>query len=470
MSTSASDDATPKPAAPPAPPRRGAGRVAVLIVGCFVALLALGLLAAGAALIWADTTQRDSDGYFSTRAERFSTPTHALTHEGVDIADVSDAPDWIADRIGTVRIVASDPEGAALFVGIGPARDVARYLGGVAHDEVTDVDFDPFRSTLARTSGGAPGGPPTAQTFWATSSAGPGTRTLTWDVAGGTWSLVVMRADGTRGVVADVAVGANADWVLWLGIVLAGAGVLFGGGAAALIVAGARGSQPAVASTEAVAETPRAAEAGAPYPVQLEARLDEPLSRGLWLVKWLLALPHVVVLVFLWAAFWVVTVVAFFAILITARYPRGLFDFNLGVMRWTWRVGWYAFAGLGTDRYPPFSLAAEPDYPATLDVPYPERLSRGLVLVKSWLLAIPHLVIVGIFLGGGSPQPPGGSASAWPGLIPLLTLIAVVVLLFRGRYPRDIYELVVGLCRWVARVGAYVALMRDEYPPFRLRR
>ena len=138
-----------------------------------------------------------------------------------------------------------------------------------------------------------------------------------------------------------------------------------------------------------------------PYPVRIEGELDPNISRWLWLVKWLLAIPHFIVLAFLWLTLLVLTIVAFFAILVTGRYPRGIFDFNVGVLRWTWRVAFYSYAALGTDRYPPFTLD---DVPTTrpAHVEYPERLSRGLVLVKWWLLAIPHYIVVGILLGGGS--------------------------------------------------------------------
>ncbi len=205
------------------------------------------------------------------------------------------------------------------------------------------------------------------------------------------------------------------------------------------------------------------------YPARLTGEPDQRLSRWLWLVKWLLVLPHIFVLIFLWLALVVTTVIAWFAILITGRYPRGLFDYAVGVMRWSWRVSYYANGAFATDRYPPFTLGEEPSYPARFTVDYPATLSRGLVLVKSWLLAIPHLIIVGIFAGGWE----FGSNSDWRfaaggGLISVLTLVAAVILAVTGKYPRALYDFVMGLNRWCFRVLAYVMLLTDQYPPFRL--
>jgi hypothetical protein len=208
------------------------------------------------------------------------------------------------------------------------------------------------------------------------------------------------------------------------------------------------------------------------YPVRVRGDLDPALSRWQWLIKWILAIPHYVVLIFLHIAYAVVTVIAFFAILFTGKYPRGLFDFNVGVMRWRWRVLFYAIYALGTDRYPPFSLQPNSEYPADLEVDYPERLHRGLVLVKWWLLAIPHYLILSAFFLGGARFFANGDDD-WDGyvflpLISVLLLIALIALLFTARYPKGLYDFVIGINRWGIRVRAYASLMRDEYPPLRL--
>jgi hypothetical protein len=220
------------------------------------------------------------------------------------------------------------------------------------------------------------------------------------------------------------------------------------------------------------------------YPVRVRGDLDPALSRWQWIIKWILAIPHIVVLIFLHIAYFVVTVIAFFAILFTRRYPRSLFDFNVGVMRWSWRVRFYAFSPAGTDRYPPFSLRSDENYPADLEVDYPEELHRWLVLIKWWLLAIPQYLIVAAFAGGfwrwggGGERHPHHDGTGWGhdhwmggggiSLLAVLVLIALIGLLFTGRYLRGLFDLVMGLNRWIIRVRAYASLMRDEYPPFRL--
>ena len=366
-----------------------------------------------------------------------------------------------------------------LFIGIAPQADAQRYLSNVHHAEVTNVRFRPFGVDYRDLPGTNAPSDPSAQTFWAASSSGSGEQTITWPIQPGPWTVVLMNEDGSAGVSAQLDAGFHSDL---LAPIAAGVGV---GGLVLLLVgvpllllgaAGVGRSLPRSAETSTMRPGPEDA-ASRPMPVRVTARKGEPLSRWLWLVKWLLAIPHYLVLALLWVGFLVSTIAAGFAILFTGRYPRSLFEFNVSVLRWSWRVGFYAYSALGTDRYPPFTFAAA-DYPADLQVDYPERLSNGLVLVKWWLLAIPHYIVLAALTGGAIAVPAvwpalrGGSAAfaatSGVSLLSALVLIAAVILLFTRRYPGGLFDLVVGVDRWAYRVAVYAALMRDEYPPFRL--
>jgi Domain of unknown function (DUF4389) len=446
--------------------RTSPGAVVALVLGSLFALVALALLAGGGGVLWAVHTQRDAAGFFTTSTQRFETGTAALTHEGVKIADLP----WIAPgKIATVRVQATSATGKRIFVGIAPTARANAYLARVRHAQVRHVRYHPFRADYVPVPGEARAAPPATRHVWVASANG-GAPALQWRVESGHWSLVVMNSDASPGVAANLRFGVNIAHLGWVATGLLIGGFLVLGLAALLIFLGGRalgggGTDATGTTTRAVAPPPASVAAGASphaYPLALEARLEEPLSRWLWLVKWLLVLPHLLVLAFLWVAFVVLWLVAMLAIVFTGRYPRGIFDFNVGVLRWTWRVEYYATAAIGTDRYPPFSLGEEPDYPATLSVEYPERLSRGLALVKWWLLAIPHYLVVAVLIGGWGLR-------VWSlGLIGILTLIAGGYLLFTGRYPRTVFDFVMGLNRWAYRVCAYAALMTDEYPPFRL--
>jgi len=360
---------------------------------------------------------------------------------------------WWRGDLATIKVeVATTVPSKQVFVGVGNRSEVQSYLAGVAHDEIVELDFRPQRIVYRSIPGAAVPEPPGIQRFWQASAQGIGIQVLRWNVESGDWVLVVMNADGSRGISLTGTAGARVPWLRGVGI-----GLLVGG--AILLFLGIALVYLAIRRTD-TGSGGAGSGATVGYPLTFTGEIGEPLSPALWLVKWFLLIPHYVVLAFLWVGFCMSWLISLLAILLTGRYPRGLFAYNVGVLRWTWRVGFYSYQALGTDLYPPFTLRMG-GYPADLDVAYPERLSRGLALMKWWLLALPHYAVVGLFQGGGGQHSGGG-------LVPLLTLFAGVALLFRGQYPRGIFEFVMEMNRWTYRVAAYASLMTDRYPPFRL--
>lgn len=432
-----------------------AGKVVGLIVGSLILIIGIVLLIGGGALVGVDIGFTDEEGFLTVPPADLERDTYAVAAEAVFEGDWV----WWYRHPTTVRIQMTGERPS--FIGIAPRADLEAYLSDVSYSEIERLDFDDYRKDRVwateyedHVGANAPA-PPADQTFWHASAQGEGTQTLTWELEPGDWMLVVMNADGSRGIEVTGTVGAETPWLLAVGIGLLAAGIVVGAMGLALILVVARGARRVEPREPAEA---RPTVSGG-FPLTFKAELTEPLSPALWLVKWFLLIPHFFVLPFLWVGFAFSWIVALFAILFTGRYPRGLFDYNVGVMRWMWRVAFYSYEALGTDQYPPFTLQAG-GYPADLDVAYPERLSPGLALVKWWLLAIPHYIIVGVFQGG--------AGFYQYGLGFILTVFAAVTLLFTGKYPRDIFRLLVGMNRWTFRLFAYVALMTDEYPPFRL--
>ncbi len=203
------------------------------------------------------------------------------------------------------------------------------------------------------------------------------------------------------------------------------------------------------------------------YGIQVRATGGAPAGRWLWLVKWLLLIPHYLALLVMWVAFVALTLIAYVAVLVTGRYPRAIFAFNVGVLRWSWRVGFYGYQVLGTDRYPPFTLAEVPGYPAGLLIDGPPRMPRWQPLV-AWLFAVPHILILTATGGWRLFGDDAYANVASFGFVGIVVLIVAISLTVRGRAPRGLHDLLVGVARWSLRVVAYVALLTSQYPPFRL--
>ena len=257
-----------------------------------------------------------------------------------------------------MRIEVEGSRETPVFVGIGPSAAVAAYLDGVAQARIEDVEVDPFRVEYDFTDGADQAEPPGEQDFW--KAQGTDGEPLEWELEGGDWVVVVMNADGSSGVSVDASVAAKVDWLLPLALGLLIGGFVFVVAGSLLLVFGAIGLSRHSAARPVAAPEPAPFAGG---PVRLTGHLDDGLSRGLWLVKWLLLLPHVIVLAVLWLAVGVVSVIAWFAIVFTGRYPKAFFAFTVGVMAWTWRVGFLLLQRAGHRPVPTVQPRGPPGLP-----------------------------------------------------------------------------------------------------------
>jgi hypothetical protein len=232
-------------------PGRTSGRVALIVVGVGIGLLALAALASGAVLLGIHATQRDGDGFYATGSNPLTTSTHALVSDRLDVG--ADGPDWLfrKGRLGTIRVTATGTSAKPIFIGIAPASDAEAYLRGVATDEITDLKVDPFSVTSTRRAGSATPLRPTDQSIWAASSSGSGKQVLTWSVQKGSWDIVVMNADGTGGIHTNITVGAKLPALLWIGIGLLTIGGLLAAAAATVSYFGVRRRRPEPIATPA---------------------------------------------------------------------------------------------------------------------------------------------------------------------------------------------------------------------------
>jgi hypothetical protein len=211
-------------------------RVFLAVVGVLVAIVAIGLVAGGGALLWANG-QRDADGYFSSDPETLTSPSYALVSE--PLALTIGPSDWVPTNIATLRVRADDPD--ALFIGIAATRDVRRYLADVPYTRITDIESDPFRAISVEVPGTAEPSNPRGEDFWvATANDG----TLTWDVRGGRWSIVAMNGDASQGVTATLTVGVETGILMPIGIALIVVGLVLAFGAVVLIVSSLRRKEP----------------------------------------------------------------------------------------------------------------------------------------------------------------------------------------------------------------------------------
>jgi hypothetical protein len=209
---------------------------AALVGAAVTGLIAFTLFLAGGLLLWANAHYKDADGYLSTGSQRFNSSEYAITTPNLEVN--AGAPGFLikADRYGEIRLQTMAKGGRPLFVGVARTSDVQRWLKGSSYSEVADIDYAPFKPTYADHRGTHKPGAPAEQTFWAAT----GTHSLHWNVQSGDWSVVVMNADGSRGVSAAVSAGARLPFITSIAYVTLGLGLLFVIVTAALTAFGSR--------------------------------------------------------------------------------------------------------------------------------------------------------------------------------------------------------------------------------------
>ncbi len=213
-----------------------AGSIVALIFGGFILLIALGLIAGGGVLLWSQTAITDSDGYMITNPVPLTVNSYAIVQNNVNIH--MNMGWWTPSNqnIVSIKIVATSNNGKPIFVGIVPQQSALTYFNGVNIDKITSYNWVPGRMmgggvpSYQTIPGGSPLTPPTSQVIWVAQASGSGTQTVTWTPISGEYWVVIMNADGSNGINADVQVGARVTILSWIGW-----GLLIGGILVALV-------------------------------------------------------------------------------------------------------------------------------------------------------------------------------------------------------------------------------------------
>lgn len=435
-----------------------AGKVALLFFGSLLVLIALAFLAGSGVLFWAENTLKDSEGFYASGLIEIDRDSAVITTQPANIhLGVAWMLDW--SRLVNIRlIVTNNRPGNGVFIGIADTEDAASYLDGVARDEITNLKFSrrqKERLDYRRFPGVVLPADPVSQDFWVASVHGPETQALTWTIEEGSFVLVLMNEDSSFGIDAEARLAAKIPLVKAIAIGLLVGGIVFLLVAVFMIFIATRRPSPQVPRPD------RSLPLSDDYPATLSIHYtNRELNRLTTFFRSIVAIPILIVVSLLagpafawekgsWCAAFVVLPTALL-IIFQRKYPRWWFDWNLALAKFVTRVA--AYLALLTDTYP----SIDEEQVVELSIPYPNaktELSQWMPLVK-YFLAIPHYIVLG-FLDAATV---------------IIIIIAWFAILFGGRYPKNLFDFVVGVFRWHLRVAAYMLLLTtDKYPPFTLK-